>query len=159
MTFPDLAAELADLTADGLIVEGTLLALDAEGRPDVALLRRRLRGYRQAAAEGAFVASDLVYLEGRSLSRKPYAERRRMLVSAVQDSAHRAVGRGLPGEGVTLGRAAAALGLGDISGRRLDSGWKAGAAGDAWLRLAVTQEPASPTRPLMVLLEKLPLDA
>jgi bifunctional non-homologous end joining protein LigD len=159
VTFPELAADLARLDADGLIVEGTLLALDADGRPDVALLRRRLRGDRGPAAEGAFVASDLVYLEGRSLARKPFAERRRMLLASVHDTDHRVVGRGLSGEGVTLGRAAASLGIRAISARRLDRGWKTGVAGDAWLRLGVTEVSAEPTRPLLVLLEKLPLDA
>ncbi len=40
--FPELTSVRAGLAADGSIIEGTLLALDAEGRPDAHLLRRRL---------------------------------------------------------------------------------------------------------------------
>jgi len=155
--FPELAADLRDIGADGFIAEGTLLALDPDGRPDADLLRERLRG-ADVVGEGAFVAADLVYLEGTSLAGRPFAERRHILHGTVADSDHRVVSRGLPGEGVTLARAAASLGLGAVSARRLDSRWKAGAAGDAWLRLAVSEPQAPQTRPLMVLLETLPLD-
>ena len=39
--FPELRDVLRDATADGVIVEGTLLALDGEGRPDARLCARR----------------------------------------------------------------------------------------------------------------------
>jgi ATP-dependent DNA ligase len=158
VAFPELAQAIGDLAADGVIVEGTLLALDDDGRPDARLLRRRLAGAIELPAEGAFVASDLVYLEGHSLARKPFVERRRQLATVFDDSDRCVVGRGLAGEGTTLARAVASLGLAAISARRLDGHWRSGPMGDAWLRLAVTQTPARPTRPFMVLLEKLPLD-
>jgi bifunctional non-homologous end joining protein LigD len=157
--FPELASDLAALSADGIIVEGTLLALDGEGRPDQALLRRRLEGTVSGIAEGAFVASDLIYLEGRSIARKPFAERRRMLLATIGGGSHHVVSRGLSGEGVTLGHAAASMGLEAISARRLDGRWKGGRETDGWLRMHVTEPPAAEVRPLMVLLEKLPLDA
>ena len=159
--FPELADVRRRLRADGLIIEGTLLALDAEGRPDVHLLRQRLRGAGAGpgvAAEGAFVASDLLYLEGHSLARLPFIERRRRLGATLDDARHCVLGRGVTGEGRTLGRAVASMGLEAISARRLDAGWKSGPAGDAWLRLPVVR-PAMPTAvPFLVLLERLPLD-
>ena len=157
--FPELRAVAERLNADGVIVEGTLLALDLEGRPDSRLLRRRLTGAGSAdeVTEGAFVASDLLYLEGRPLGRQPFVERRRQLASVLPDSDHYVLGRGLVGEGVTLGLAVASLGLSAISARRLDGRWRPGPAGDDWLRLRVTETPAVPTRPFLVLLEKLPL--
>jgi bifunctional non-homologous end joining protein LigD len=155
--FPELRAVAARLSADGVIVEGTLLALDMEGRPDARLLRRILSGASSEPAEGALVASDLVYVEGRSLARHPFVERRARLASILPASDRCVLSRGLMGEGVTLGRAVAALGLTAISARRLDGRWRAGDAGDDWVRLR-TDEPASlPTRPFLVLLERLPL--
>ena len=62
------------------------------------------------------------------------------------------------GEGRTLAHAVADLGLNAISARRLDAQWRSGPAGDAWLRLPVGETPAAPARPLLVLLERLPLD-
>jgi len=157
--FPELRTGLGGLGADGLIVEGALLALDADGRPDARLLRRRLTGVARpdSIAEGAFVATDLVYLEGRSLARKPFVERRRQLASVLPDSEHVVLSRGLVGEGVTLGLALSALGLDGISARRLDGQWHSGPAGDAWLHLRMTEKPVVPPRPFLVLLEKLPL--
>ena len=157
--FPELADVRRRLRADGLIIEGTLLALDAEGRPDVHLLRDRLGGAgADVVAEGAFVASDLLYLEGRSLARLPFIERRRRLASTLDDARYCVLGRGVAGEGRMLGRAVASMGLEAISARRLDAGWKSGPAGDAWLRLPVAR-PATPSGvPFLVLLERLPFD-
>lgn len=157
--FPELRASLEDLTADGVIIEGSLLALDGQGRPDPALLRRRLRGANEPdhLAEGAFVASDLPYLEGRSLARMTFVDRRRRLAAVMPTSDHAVLGPGLVGEGLTLARAVAELGLGSLSARRLDRHWRSGPAGDAWLRLRLHDRPASETRPFLVLLKTLPL--
>lgn len=157
--FPDLRDVADHLAADGVIVEGTLLALDAEGRPNARLLRRHLTGATASgeAVEGAFVATDLPYLEGRTLARQPFVERRRRLASVLPVSSHCALGPGLVGEGLTLSRAVASLGLDAVSARRLDGRWRTGSAGDDWLRLRVTEPPSLPTRPFLVLLEKLPL--
>ena len=157
--FPELRASLVGFERDGTIVEGTLLALDQDGRPDAGLLRRRLRGSASVteAAEGAFVAADLPYLDGRSLARKPFVERRRRLGAVLPTSHHCVLGPGLVGEGLTMARAVADMGLGALSARRLDGHWKAGDSGDARLRLRWHERPATETRPFLVLLETLPL--
>lgn len=157
--FPELREGVGELAADGLIIEGTLLALDEEGRPDAGLLRRRLTGatHADSHAEGAFVASDLPYLEGRSLARLPFVERRRRLSTVVPGSDHCVLGPGLVGEGLTLARAIAEMGLNSLSARRLDGRWKAGNRGDAWLRQRLQERPAVQTRPFLVLLKTLPL--
>ena len=140
-------------------MEGTLLALDHDGRPDAALLRRCLSGQRSAheAAEGAFVAADLPWLEGRSLARVPFAERRRELAQVLSDSSHGVVGRGVVGEGRMLARAVASLGLPAISARRLDGEWPGRRPGDDRLRLTDQGQHIGPTRPFLVLIERLPL--
>lgn len=157
LAFPELRDSGDHIAADGVIIEGTLLALDIDGRPDPRLLRQRLAGASSELAEGAFVAADLIYLEGRSLAAQPFVERRRQLASIVTDSDHAVVGPGLAREGTTLAVAVAALGLDAISARRLDARWRAGPAGDAWLKLSVMETPVQPTKPFLVLLEKLPL--
>lgn len=156
--FPELRDVASRLQADGVIVEGTLLALDVEGRPDARLLRRHLAGGPASVpVEAAFVAADLAYMEGRSLARLPFVERRRRLAAVLPTSPSCVISRGLVGEGRTLARAVASLGLGSISARRLDGRWRAGSAGDDWLRLRVADPLVLPTRPLLVLLERLPL--
>jgi bifunctional non-homologous end joining protein LigD len=156
--FPELRAMASLLAADGVIVEGILMALDAEGRPDPRLLRRHLAGSVSGpAVDAAFVATDLAYLEGRSVARLPFVERRRRLAALLPDVPVCALSRGLVGEGVTLARAAASLGLAAVSVRRLDGRWHPGQAGDDWLRLRVHEPVTLPTKPFLVLLEKLPL--
>ena len=103
------------------------------------------------------MASDLIYVEGRSIARKPFAERRRQLSAILRDASHCVLSRGVVGEGRTLARAVAGMGLREISARRLDGHWRPGPAGDDWLRLPVLETPAPVTRPLLVLLEGLPL--
>jgi bifunctional non-homologous end joining protein LigD len=158
VTFPELATMADHIAGDGVFMAGTLLALDGAGRPDAGLLRKRLSGTLTEPAEGAFVASDLLYCEGQSLARRPFSERRRQLAALVTDSEHFVVGRGLARDGTMLARAVSALGLDAISARRLDGRWRPGSSTDAWLKLLVTEQPQRPTRPFLVLLEKLPLE-
>ncbi len=90
---------------------------------------------------------------------EPFVERRGRLADILtRFSIHCVVGRGLIGEGTTLGLAVASLGLAAVSARRLDGHWRAGRAGDRWLRLSVPDAPVEPTRPFLVLLQRLPLD-
>ena len=159
--FPELRTLLPALAAERVIVEGTLLALDRDGRPDTALLRRRLSGRwaPEDVAEGAFVAADLPWLEGRSLAREPFVERRRQLARVLTDSSHGVLGRGVVGEGRMLARAVARMGLLAISARRLDGRWGSGRVGDERLRLTVEEQPVGPPRPVRVLIAPLPLEA
>ncbi len=154
--FPELREIGTHLTSDSVIIQGTLLALDPEGRPDMHLLRTRLTGSEGVPGEGAFVATDLPWLDGRDLTREPFAERRRQLSSLFTDSPHGVLSRGLVGEGIMLAHAVASMGLLAISARRLDGRWRPGPAGDAWLRLPVSEPAAAETRPFLVLLERLP---
>jgi hypothetical protein len=50
------------------------------------------------------------------------------------------------------------MGLSALSARRFAGAYHPGAGGDDWLRLPVTETPAPVTRPLLVLLNRLPLD-
>jgi bifunctional non-homologous end joining protein LigD len=155
--FPDLRRLGSDVLAEQAIIEGTLLALDDEGRPDATLLRRSLTTHDAAPATGAFVATDLPWLDGNDMRRDPYAERRRVLSTILHETEHAVVNRGLIGEGVTLARAVASMGLSAISARQLSGHWQAGKARDAWLRLRVIDPTAGRARPFLVLLERLPL--
>jgi bifunctional non-homologous end joining protein LigD len=156
--FPELRDAVAALPHDRFVVEGTLLALDVQGRPDEQLLRGWLAGRRiEPRTEAAFVVFDAPWLAGRSLARLPFRERRAHLADAMPDSSHCVLGRGVIGEGRMLARAVADLGLTSISARRLDAPWRAGAQGDAWLRLDVADPPVATAPPFLVAMQRLPL--
>lgn len=156
--FPELGVMREQVDGDGLVLDGTLLVLDEEGRPDRELLRRRLAEPDFRTGSGAFVASDLLWSGGRSLLSESFERRRRRLSAVLRDGDRCVVSRGLHGEGITLAAAVASMGLDAISARRLAAPWRPGDAGVDWLRLPVTETPAAATRPLLVLLQRLPLD-
>ena len=155
--FPELAEMGADFAHDQLIVEGTLLVLDDEGRPDAELLRRRLVEPGTREGTPAFVASDLLYDLGSSLLGLPFEERRSRLGGVLTDTERTVVSRGLRGEGLTLAEAVASMGLAELSARLLAARYRPGVRDENWLRMPVVEAPAVPTRPLLALLQRLPL--
>jgi ATP-dependent DNA ligase len=156
--FPELAGMPRQLRARSAVVPGTLLVLDAEGRPDPTALHRRLADPADRSGTGAFIAADLLEHDGELLVDEPFATRRARLLEVVVDGDRFLASRGLHGEGVTLARAAASMGVDAVSARCLDAAWRAGPCPDAWLRFPVEGQPARATRPLLVLLQRLPLD-
>lgn len=156
--FPELRVILDQVMTDALALTGTLLVLDLHGRPDPELLRARLADPSLRAGTGAFVASDVPWADGVSLTGRPFAQRRARLLEVLADGDHAMASRGLRGEGGTLATAVAAMGLDAISARRLSAHWHTGPAPDAFLRLPVLAPTAAERRPLLVLLQRLPLD-
>ena len=155
--FPELAQMGADFAHDQLVVEGTLLVLDEEGRPDGELLRHRLAEPAERVGVPAFVASDLLFDLAQPLLAQPFGERRQRLAEILTDTERCVVSRGLRGEGTMLAEAVASLGLTDISARELSARYRPGTADPSWLRVPVAEAPESPARPLLVLLQRLPL--
>jgi bifunctional non-homologous end joining protein LigD len=157
-TFPELGVIVDQLDSDGVVLEGTLLVLDEEGRPDAELLRRRLGGTGTEEGEAAFVASDVLWVDGIDITGATLEDRRARLGTLLSDSWICVAGPGLRGEGTTLAEAVASMGLEAISARSLAATYRPGSVGDDWLRLPVVEPPAPETRPLLVLLSRLPLD-
>jgi len=157
--FPELGVIAEQVDGDGVVVDGTLLVLDAEGRPDTELLRLRLSDPQAGGGEAAFVASDLLWLGGSPLIDRPFSERRERLGDVLRDGRLCVASRGLRGEGIMLAEAVASMGLTEISARSWTGTYRPGPAGDDWLRLPIVESPAAETRPLLVLLSRLPLEA
>jgi len=155
--FPELSAMGGDFANDQLVVEGSLLVLDDEGRPDQDLLRRRLSEPGSRDGTPAFVASDLLYDLGQPLLDLTFEERRRRLAGVLTDTDSCVVSRGLRGEGITLAEAITSMGLIEISARLLSARYRPGARDESWQRVPVVEAPIVPTRPLLTLLQRLPL--
>lgn len=155
--FPELRDLAALLETDGAVIDGTLLVLDDAGRPDPDLLRARLEEGEWVGSP-AFVASDLLWDRYRPLNRRPFRVRRAMLEAVLPASDRVVVGRGYPREGRLVAEALASLGIDALSARRLDARLRAGAAGDAWLRVPVAPLPDVRVRPTLALILRLPLE-
>lgn len=159
--FPELVGVAGLLRADGIVLDATLMVLDARGRPSRALLDRRLAGGTGPAGAdlpgtAALVAGDLLYLDGASLAGRPFGERRGELAALVTPSPWCLAGRGFVGDGTTVAEALGALGFRALSARRLDAPLRAGPAGDSWYRVPVVAEPRE-LPPLLAVFRRLPL--
>lgn len=153
--FGELSEELPErLLADGVLLDGWLLALDVGGWLDASLLRRRLAGDR-SAGRPAFVASDLLWSGSADWQRRPFAARREHLEAILTDGDRCVVTHALRGEGTLLAEALARFGLDAMSARRLDARHRAGHAGEAWIRVPLNPEPVT-ERPRLALIQRLP---
>ncbi len=155
--FPELSSMGGDFAHDQLVVEGSLLVLDDQGRPDQELLRHRLSEPDSRDGTPAFVASDLLYDLGEPLIGLPFEARRQRLAAVLMDTARCVVSRGLRGEGLTLADAITSMGLTEISARLLAGRYRPGVRDESWLRVPVVEAPTTATRPLLTLLQRLPI--
>ena len=165
--FPELAALPGQVDARDAILDGVVLVLDEAGRPDPSLLRRRLvgesRGGSELAGQAAFVATDLLEANGTPFRRAAFALRRERLIEVLVTAGWCAASRGYPGEGRTLAVAAAEVGFRTLSARLLDAPYRAGPAGEAWLRIPLDEQPSAvqperPLPPIVAVFRRLPLD-
>lgn len=155
--FPELATLPGQLAEDGTVLDGTLLVLDADGRPDPDLLRERLAG-RGRPGRPACLASDLLWAGGQSVRLNAFRVRRAWLEALLEPGDRATVGRGYPGDGTLVAEALASLGVDGLSARQLGARYRSGPAGAAWLRAPIV--PAEPRpRPTLALILRLPLGA
>ncbi len=155
--FPELAELPAQLSEDGVVVEGTLLVLDDAGRPDSDLLRARLEGRQPRPGRAAYVAADLLWAGGESVMRRSFSVRRDWLAAILAPGDRITVGHGYRSDGTLVAEALARLGIDGLSARRLSSRYRSGPAGEAWLRAPLVPAPL-PDRPTLALILRLPLD-
>jgi bifunctional non-homologous end joining protein LigD len=154
--FDELADEVPQqLLTDGVVLDGTLLVLDRAGRLAPHLLRERMASAAHAGRP-AFVASDLLWSDGRSWTRRPYVARRERLTSVLIEGDRCVVGRAYRTDGTLLAEALAALGIDAISARRLDARYRF-VADEAWLRIPIRASEDVAVRPSLALIQRLPL--
>ena len=156
---PELAMLASQLEVDGVVLDGTLLVLDDDGRPDAQLLRRRLAGLGRRGRP-AFVASDLLYAAGVSLMRRPFVARRQRLEEVLRAGDRIIVGRAYARDGLLVADALRRLGVEALSGRQLAARYRAGLGGAAWLRaptgIGDAELPRRP--PQLALIQRLPME-
>ena len=152
--FPELAGVAGLLRGDGVVLDATLMVLDARGRPSRTLLERRLAGGTGGSA--ALVSADLLYLDGANLAKRPFGERRGRACGAAGAVALVPRWPGLRRRrDHRRGRSRRARvpgSLGAASRRAL----RIGGAGDAWYRVPVVAAPRE-LPPLLAVFRRLPL--
>jgi bifunctional non-homologous end joining protein LigD len=145
--YPELSAIAERLRESGMVIDGEIVCLDADGRPDFARLRHRLAvddtETAQALAEQYPVtlqAFDLVYRERQAVTGWTLRRRKEMLLSLIRPDAIIAVPDYVAKDGVAFFEAAREHGLEGIVAKEADSRYLPGQRSRAWLTVRVQQK-------------------
>lgn len=140
--FPEIAAALKELP--DCVLDGELVMLDAEGKPDFHKLRGRLarKGERSIAEAGritpaAVFAFDLLALKGKDLRKLPLLKRKAQLNRLIPKPSRIVYTQHLGENGVRLFQMAEQLGLEGIIAKKADSPYQRGRTYN-WLKVKTT---------------------
>ena len=127
-TYPELAGFAEAVNAGSAIVDGELVVLDAEGRPNFGMLQRH-------QTQVAFYAFDVLQIEGTDCIALPYEQRRALLTSLVEAGPNWMVPAHRVGDGAALLAASAARGLEGVMAKRLGSPYQPGKRSPNWRKV------------------------
>ena len=137
-----IGRQLAARQALEVVLDGELVALDAQGRPSFERLQSRMNAGSEAAirraARGApvtYVVFDLLHHDGRSLLDRRYEERRALLAELELEGPAWRAPAFHRGNGAALLAATREHGLEGIVAKRLDSRYEPGRRTGAWRKL------------------------
>jgi bifunctional non-homologous end joining protein LigD len=142
--FPGIVAALGDQAGASMILDGEIVAFDANARPSFNALQNRvqLKSAREIAeAEQsvavAYFCFDLLHFGGIDLTRFPYADRRRYLAQCLLPSALVQLVYASE-DGEALREVALAAGFEGVVAKRKDSRYEPGKRSGAWLKVKPT---------------------
>ena len=140
--FPEFGT-LAGQVPRGTVLDGALVVTDGEGRPEKGAVRQRLGGQPGAdQRSAAYLAFDLLYLEGKPLLRKPLYQRKRQLHRVVAPGRHLYAPKHIDKEGVELYEACLEQGLEGMMAKHRQSLYVPGQRSPFWLQVkAVKSDP------------------
>jgi bifunctional non-homologous end joining protein LigD len=166
---PELAGMAVRVAARSAILDGELVVVDASGRADSAALEARLGG--AAGPPAAFLAFDLLHLDGRSLISQPLVKRREALRRVLRPGDEVVAVPAIATEGRALYDAAVAQGIAGILARQRMSPYLPGMRSRLWRYVAATPGhapveesqaaepgPDAAAAPVLALISRLPLD-
>lgn len=174
-SLPELAGLAARLDARSAVLDGELVVVDAAGRADAAELERRLAG--RPGRTAAYLAFDLLHLDGRSLLGLPLERRREALRRVLRPGDEVVAVPAIAGEGRALHAAVVAQGLAGVMARSRRSPYLPGVRSRLWRFVPATAPaagqaappegeptedgsaaPSAASAPVLALISRLPLD-
>ncbi len=124
------------------VLDGEVVALNDQGKPDFGLLQHRMHVGSESAVRRlmktipvVYMIFDLLYLDGRLTMPIPYSERRRRLVELELAGPHWQTPAHHDGEGAALLEASRAQELEGIVAKRLESVYEPGKRSGAWRKV------------------------
>ena len=169
---PELGGMAVRLDARSAILDGELVAVDDAGRADEAELERRIAGKTGRAV--AYLAFDLLHVDGRSLLTTPLHRRRAMLRKILHPGDEVVAVPAIAAEGRALHAAAAAQGIAGVMARQRTSPYLSGVTSRLWrfvpvapvvaagaraaqATLALEDHAPTAAAPVLALISRLPL--
>jgi bifunctional non-homologous end joining protein LigD len=145
--YPELESISGRTRETGVVLDGAIVCLDQNGRPDFSRLITRLGIEREAEAEEAarkapvtFHAFDALYRERQPLFGWTLRRRQEMLRQIVRPNATIAVPDGVTKEGIAFFEAAREHGLLGIVAKELESKYMPGERTPAWLSIVARRQ-------------------
>ena len=171
-SLPELSGLAVRLDARSAILDGELVVVDGSGRADGEELSRRLAGERGRPV--AFLAFDLLHLDGRSLLSAPLARRRERLRKVLRPGDEVVAVPAIAGEGRALHEAATNQGIAGVMARQRTSPYLPGVRSRLWRFIAAGPSsesgesgsaveasdpdgPVAASAPVVALIRRLPL--
>ena len=140
--YPELHGLGAALGGRSAVLDGEVVAFDEAGRPSFQRLQQRMHVTAEGALRGlvqsvpvAYMAFDLLHLDGRSTMALPYVERRRLLGALELAGARWQTPAYHVGDGAALLDATRTKGLEGVIAKRLDSRYEPGRRSACWLKI------------------------
>jgi bifunctional non-homologous end joining protein LigD len=145
--YPEVWPLAEQLAGRDAIVDGEVVAFDDKGRPSFGVLQNRMHlvnagevRQRMIDTPVLYVIFDVLWLDGKSLMKLPYTERRGVLEGLGLSGPAWRAGNTQEGDGTELLEAARSQGLEGVVAKRLDSTYEPGARSKAWLKIKVKLE-------------------
>jgi bifunctional non-homologous end joining protein LigD len=145
--WPELRRMNRALHEHEAVLDGEIVAFDANGKPSFQRLQRRMNisgeGQVQRTAKAVpatFIAFDLLYLDGHSLLDLPYEERRERLEQLDLNGPSWRTPPAYIGEGGPLLEATKQQGLEGVVAKRLDSPYVPGQRSRCWIKVKNKQQ-------------------
>jgi len=146
VAYPELYGLHKQVVAVDAMLDGEIVAFD-DGVPSFQRLQQRMhlrdaRRIEQMAKQipVVYVVFDLLFVDGRDLTPRTLADRRRILEELIVPSDTIQVSPTTPDNGVALFQAASVQGLEGIMAKRLASRYQPGARSRDWLKVKVTYD-------------------
>jgi bifunctional non-homologous end joining protein LigD len=126
--YPQFEALAADLADHHVILDGEAVALDASGVPSFSKMQNRARSTRLE-----YWAFDILHLDGRSLLRAKYSDRRRLL-ETLAEAGGLIVPDVLPGDGPEALEHARKHRWEGVVAKKRDSSYQPGRRSSSWIK-------------------------
>jgi bifunctional non-homologous end joining protein LigD len=167
---PELSGLAVRIDARSAVLDGELVVVGADGLADADELGRRLDGLRGRPV--AYLAFDLLHLDGRSMISAPLVRRREALKRVLRPGDEVVAVPAIAGEGRALHEAAAAQGIAGVMARQRTSPYLPGVKSRLWRFIPTlaagpvavgpgesveSEAPTAASAPVVALIRRLPL--